>query len=260
MTSIYAVTNQKGGVGKSATTCGLARAASRSGLRTLVIDADPQGNTSSALLEDLDADALSLADVLAPNSDTPLTETVVPTIWEGVWLVPAGGDNLAAVEQLLVAVTAGRESRLRQALSQTSHEYDLVLIDCNPSIGLLTTNALVAATHALVVTKPEKWALDGFGRLYHSLLEIQNYYNPLLRLAGVVVNNVTNTNQSKFWLQELLAQAASAELNVLEPFIPRRQLIADALEAQRGLDELGQDGREIAELYTSLLNTITTEA
>lgn len=260
MTRIVALTNQKGGVGKTTVTYHVARAAGLAGLRTLVIDADPQGNSTSILTENVRLDDLSLADVLAPNSTVALSEVIVPGPDESVRVVPAGGDNLAAVEQLLVGVPYGRESRLRTALAEVAHNYELVLIDCNPSINLLTTNALVAATHALAVIKLDEFSLNGFGRLNNTLREVRTHYNSLLRLLGVQVNAYeSRTTQAKFWLADLTEQANAAGIPVLDPLIPLRKPIAEAMEGRIRLSELSTAGRELAPLYDKLLATITTE-
>lgn len=261
MTRIIAIANQKGGVGKSATTYHLARAAGQAGLHTLVIDADPQGNTTRSLTDAWSPGDLSLADVLAPGSSTTLREVLVPGRDAAVSVVPSGRKNLAAVEQLLVGVNPGRESCLRVALAQVAQDYELVLIDCNPSINLLTTNALVAATHALAIIRLNEFAMDGFGELHQSLDAIRTYYNPLLRLVGVQVNGYEPwTTQAKFWLPDLQDQAAAAAIPVLEPFIPERTVISEAIERRLSLAELGARGREVAPLYDQLLTTITTEA
>jgi chromosome partitioning protein len=261
MTQIIAVANQKGGVGKSTTVYHLALAAADAGLRTLVVDADPQGNLTRSLgPDDLAPDSVSLADVLAPQTAETITDVLVETSWTNLKLVPSGGDNLASVEQVIASRSIGRETFLRKALAPVVDQFDLILIDLNPSISVLTTNALVAASHVLIVTKADLWSLDGLGRLFGSISDVRENYNPALRLHGVLVNNYeARTKQARFWVEQLREQTTAAEVRMLEPFVPKRQFIADSTESGARLDEYGADGREVADLYAKHLTTLMQE-
>ena len=257
---IVAVANQKGGVGKTTTVYHLALAAEAAGLRTLVVDADPQGNITRALaIEDIDPNSVSLADVLAPQTSVALEDVVAETAWEKVTLVPAGGDKLASVEQSLTG-QLGRESRLRQILSPAADSYDLVLIDCNPSISVLTTNALVAAHGVLIVSRADMWSLDGLGRLFTSINATREHYNKNLQLLGVLVNqHEQRTNQARYWLSQLQEQTREAGIRLLDPVIPKRQIISDAPESGARLEEFGSAGRELAAIYSTHLHTLMKE-
>lgn len=261
MTQIIAVANQKGGVGKSTTVYHLAQTAAAEGLKTLVIDADPQGNITRAIgPDDLDPTTVSLADVLAPKSDVTFEDILSETPWQNLTLAPAGGDNLAAIEQIIAAGSIGRETRLREALSPIGADFDLVLIDCNPSINILTTNALVAATDVLIVTRADMWSLDGLGRLFQSIAAIRAHYNQKLGTPRVLVNqHEARTKQARYWIDQLSEQAKAGGVQLLNPYIPKRQLIADTLESAERLNEAGTDGRELATLYAAHLSTITQE-
>lgn len=261
MTQIIAVANQKGGVGKSTTVYHLALAAASAGRRTLVIDADPQGNITRAIgPDDLDPQTVSLADVLAPQSDVTLEEILTETPWQNLTLAPAGGDNLAAIEQVIAAGTIGRETLLKKALSPVAAKFDLVLIDCNPSINILTTNALVASSDVLIVTRADMWSLDGLGRLFQSIAAVRSHYNQGLRTPKVLVNqHEARTRQARYWADQLSEQAQAGGVQLLSPYVPKRQIIADTLESAERLEDAGPDGRELARLYAEHLTTITQE-
>jgi chromosome partitioning protein len=261
MPQIIAVANQKGGVGKSTTVYHLALAAAAAGLRTLVVDADPQANLTRALgPEDLAPDTISLADVLAPQTATPMKDVLVETPWENLTLVPAGGDNLAGVEQVIAAGGLGREKHLRKALAPVTEQFDLVLIDTNPSIGMLTINALVTASHVLIVSQAAMWSLDGLDRLLGSIADVREESNTSLVLQGILVNQFdARTKQARYWAEQLGEQATAGGVTLLEPFVPKRQIIADAPESGARLDEFGADGRELAALYSQHLATLTQE-
>lgn len=256
---IVSLCNQKGGVGKSTTTFHLARAAARRGRRVLVVDLDPQGNiTSSLAAEPVDEDQAGLADALSSRAPDTIADVIVPGLWEGVDLVPTTGDALAAVSDELVIAGAGRESRLREALRAVAGEYDLILIDCPPSLGQLTSNGLTAADAVLVVTEPSLWSANGLSRLLSTIDSVRRYYHPELRIAGVLINRVDLRElQHRDWVQDITTAAAELRLPVLDPVMPRRAVISEAAAASKGLDEWGGDkATHAAELYDGYLATI----
>ena len=158
---ILAYCNQKGGVGKSTTVYHHARAAILDGQRVLVIDADPQGNITSVLTEDMQEGDVGVADALSSRSSDTLADVLVPGIWEGLTVAPTVGDNLADVRnELVISSEPGRESRLRAQLAAIQTEYDLVLIDCGPAIDPLTISALTAADAVVIVWH---WSVVGPG-------------------------------------------------------------------------------------------------
>jgi chromosome partitioning protein len=181
---IVTVANQKGGVGKTTTTVNIAAAMALHGLRVLVIDLDPQGNASTALGIDHHADIPSVYDLLIEGKS--LGDVMVEVIdIPGLWCVPATID-LAGAEIELVSLVA-REARLRRALAEIGTEFDYVLIDCPPSLGLLTVNALVAGEEVLIPIQCEYYALEGLGQLLSNIELVKSHLNPDLRVSTILL-------------------------------------------------------------------------
>jgi len=259
---IYALCNQKGGVGKSTTTFHLARAAVVAGRRVLVVDNDPQGNlTAVATAEPVDEDQAGLADVLSARAPETIRDVIVPGVWPGMDVVPTTGVTLGYVRDELVIAGAGREVRLRQALADVADDYDLILIDSAPSLDQLTINALTAAHGVVVVTHSKQWSLSGLAQLLDTIDNVREYYNRDLRVAGVIVNqHEAGTVSGQTWLDELNAAAQNRGLPVLTPTIPKRVVISDATEAARGLDEWGStEASAIGAIYADHLASIEGE-
>lgn len=256
---IFALCNQKGGVGKSTTTFHLARAAVLRGQRVLVVDNDPQGNlTSVATAEPVGEDQAGLADVLSARAPETIREVIVAGVWPGLDVVPTSGVTLGSVRDELVIAGAGREVRLREALAGVAEDYDLILIDCAPSLDQLTINSLTAAQGVIVVTHSKLWSANGLAQLLDTIDSVRAYYNPVLRVAGMIVNqHEENTVSGKTWLEELNQAAQTRGLNVLSPPIPKRVVIADATEAAHGLDEWGSaEAAALGQIYANHLTSI----
>lgn len=256
---IFALCNQKGGVGKSTTTFHLARSGVIRGLRVLVVDNDPQGNlTAVAAAEPVSEDQAGLADALSSRASETVRDVIVPGIWPGLDVVPTSGVTLGTVRDELVIAGAGREGRLREALATVAEDYDLILIDCAPSLDQLTINGLTAAHGVLVVTHSKQWSLSGLSQLLDTIESVRGYYNPSLTVAGVLVNqHEERTVSGQTWLDELHTAAEARGLRLLTPPIPKRVVIADATEAARGLDEWGSaEATTLSALYSDHLATI----
>lgn len=256
---VVALCNQKGGVGKSTTAFHLARAATRRGRRVLVIDNDPQGNlTFVASADPVEEDQAGLADALSTRAEESIRDVIVPGIWPGLDVVPTAGVTLGTVRDELVIDGAGREVRLRDALAEVAGDYDLVLIDCAPSLDQLTINGLTAADAVAVVTHSKLFSSNGLAQLLDTIESVRRYYNPDLVVAGVIVNqHEENTVSGKTWLEELRAAAESRDLRLLSPPIPKRVVISDAVEAARGLDEWGSgEANTLASIYEAHLDLI----
>lgn len=254
-----ALCNQKGGVGKSTTTFHLARAAVLAGRRVLVVDNDPQGNlTSVAAVEEVGEEQAGLADVLSARAPEVVTDVIVAGVWEGMDLVPTSGATLGYVRDELVIAGPGREVRLREALAAVADDYDLIVIDCAPSLDQLTINGLSAADAAVVVTHSKLFSANGLAQLLETIDNVRQYYNPALGVAGVIVNqHEERTLSGQGWLEQLRTAAGERGLHVLEPPIPKRVVISDATEAARGLDQWGSaEATALGGLYAAHLAAI----
>lgn len=183
MSRVIAIANQKGGVGKTTTAVNLSACLADLGKRVLLIDVDPQGNATSGLGLDRRRLKASVYDVLL--DELPLQEAVVNTRVRGLQVVPATID-LAGAEIELVPRIA-RESRLKQALDPVRDQYDFVLMDCPPSLGLLTINALTAADSILIPIQCEYYALEGLTQLMDTFRLVREALNPNLEVEGVVL-------------------------------------------------------------------------
>lgn len=181
---VVAIANQKGGVGKSTTAVSLGAALAELGFRVLVVDLDPQGNASTGLGIRHEAREITAYDVLV--SDGSVKDAIVPTVIEGLHAVPSTID-LAGAEIELVSQFS-REGRLKRALGEIREGvYDFILLDCPPSLGLLTVNAMTAAEELIVPIQCEYYALEGLGQLLRNVSLVQQNINPELRLAGIVM-------------------------------------------------------------------------
>ncbi|MGI8871415.1 MAG: ParA family protein [Candidatus Limnocylindria bacterium] len=183
MVRVTACTNQKGGVGKTTTVVNLAAYLALSGIPTLVIDLDPQGNATSGLGIDRRTVGRSIYEALVDR--TPLPDVTVGTAIEGLDLVPST-QALAGAEVELVDLD-GRERRLAASLDSLGNRYDRVLIDCPPSLGLLTLNALTAADGVLIPLQTEYYALEGLTQLVNTIRLVRESLNPRLQIEGVLL-------------------------------------------------------------------------
>lgn len=180
---VIAVANQKGGVGKTTTAVNLGACLAELGLRTLVVDLDPQGNASTGLginIRDLN---LSMYDVLL--ADGRMEDCIEATSVKNLFVAPSSLD-LAGAEIELVSVMS-REQRLSSAINQVRSDFDYVLIDCPPSLGLLTVNGLAAASEVLVPIQCEYYALEGLGQLLRNVELVQRNLNPTLEVSTIVL-------------------------------------------------------------------------
>lgn len=178
---VIAIANQKGGVGKTTTTINLGAYLAKSRQRVLVIDLDPQGNTSSGL--GVNKHELSQDLYHALVDGVPAAELILQTQFHGMEILPAS--NVLAAAELELVSTPGREFRLSRVLRDL--EYDYILIDCPPSLGLLTLNGLVAAESVIIPVQAEFYALEGLGQLINTINRVKRALNPNLALLGVLM-------------------------------------------------------------------------
>jgi chromosome partitioning protein len=180
---VVALANQKGGVGKSTTAINLAASLAFQEQRVLLIDLDPQGNATSGLGIDRGSIDISIYDVLLKES--PLEDAIEPTSVRNLFVVPATID-LAGAEIELVSMFS-RETRLKVAIDELEDDFDIVLIDCPPSLGLLTVNALTAAQEVMIPIQCEYYALEGLSQLLRNVDLVKSNLNPGLKVEGVVL-------------------------------------------------------------------------
>lgn len=183
MGKVIAIANQKGGVAKTTTAVNLSACLAASGKKVLLVDVDPQGNASSGLGVDKEKLDHCIYDVLI--NDLPVKSVMLPAEIEGLDVVPAT-IQLAGAEIELVTVIS-RESKLQKALQKVSEEYDFVILDCPPSLGLLTLNALTAADSLIIPIQCEYYALEGLGQLMNTIALVQKHLNPRLQIEGVLL-------------------------------------------------------------------------
>jgi cellulose biosynthesis protein BcsQ len=243
MPRTVAVLNQKGGVGKTTVTLGLASAGASAGRRVLVVDLDPQGSSTWVLGVDADARATATTgDVLRK---APLDGAIVASAWsELVDVVPARGD--------LQGLEDGKARRLARALDRADLDrYEVVLIDCPPSLGNLTVNALAAARHALVVVEPSSLGLRGIGAVADTIDDVWDRYNPDLELSGVVLNRVPAvSNEARRRIEELSRIVGRSA--IWSPAIPQRVLFNQAVGDRRPIHSYGRRGAEPIEVFDRL--------
>jgi len=178
-----AVANQKGGVGKTTTAINLSSCLAVAEKRTLIIDADPQANSTSGIGLDKAKLELSIYDVLIGRKN--LVDVILPTDLEYLNIAPSS-INLVGAEVEMVSMIS-REQVLRQSIAPIVDNYDYIIIDCPPSLGLLTLNALTAADSVIIPIQCEYYALEGLGQLLHTIELVQNNLNPSLEIEGVLL-------------------------------------------------------------------------
>ena len=245
MAQTIACANQKGGVGKTTTVVNLASYLARSGDRLLIVDLDPQGNATSGLGVDRSALERSVYDAVV--GDCSIADLVTPTSAEGVDLVPAA-IALAGAEVELAATDA-RERRVGRLIASIRDRYDLIFIDCPPSLGLLTVNALTAADAVLVPLQCEYYALEGLTQLLATIDLVRDHLNPRLALDGVVLTMADGrTNLSAQVAAEARQHLGS---RVYETVIPRSVRLSEAPSHGLPIDRYAPDSRG-AQAYAEL--------
>jgi len=246
---VVAVANQKGGVGKTTTTVNLGACLAEMGKRVLLMDLDPQGHVSSGLGVEKSTINSCMYDVVINN--VPLRDIILPTAFKNLWLAPSTIDLAGAELELVPAIS--RETRLREALAGYRGQYDFLFIDCPPSLGLLTVNALTAADTLLVPIQCEYYALEGLSQLMNTIHLVRTHLNPDLQLEGVLLTMYDSRTN--------LSAQVEAEVKkyfrdkVYRTIIPRNVRLSEA--PSHGLPIISYDPKSKgAEVYSELAKEV----
>jgi chromosome partitioning protein len=222
MGRVIAIANQKGGVGKTTTAINLSASLAAGGSKVLLIDTDPQGNSTSGIGFNKNEEKNCIYNVLI--DDLPVTEVIRTTKWPDLFVVPAT-IQLAGAEIELVEMNE-REGRMKKALESIRNKYDFIIIDCPPSLGLLTLNALTAADGILIPIQCEYYALEGLGQLMNTIALVRKHLNKQLRIEGVLLTMYdSRTNLSEQVAEEVRKYFKQY---VFDTVIPRNVRLSEA--------------------------------
>lgn len=251
MSKIIAITNQKGGVGKTTTSVNLGAGLAALGKRVLLVDIDPQGNTTSGVGINKADVANCIYDVLI--NEVPPKEAILETRSENLHLIPAT-IQLAGAEIELVS-TISRELRLKKALSQVKADYDYILIDCPPSLGILTINSLTASDSVIIPIQCEYYALEGLSQLLNTVRLVQKNLNPLLRIEGVLLTMLDA--RTNLGIQVIEEVKKYFQEKVYSTIIPRNVRLSEA--PSHGQTIITYDPRSKgAEVYLELAKEVVS--
>ncbi|KRM11633.1 AAA family ATPase [Paucilactobacillus suebicus] len=246
---VIALANQKGGVGKTTTSVNLGACLAEAGKKVLLIDIDPQGNATSGTGISKASIEQDVYDVLI--NETPLEDVILKTVHDGLDIVPTT-IQLSGAEIELTSMMA-RETRLKDAIESVDDNYDYVLIDCPPSLGLLTINAFTASDSILIPVQSEYYALEGLSQLLNTIKLVQKHFNPDLKIEGVLM--------TMFDARTNLGQQVNEEVKkffgdqVYETIIPRNVRLAEA--PSHGLPIIDYDPKSNgAEVYRQLAKEV----
>ncbi len=249
MGAIVAVVNQKGGVGKTTVTLGLASAGWAAGKRILVVDADPQANATWALGFEPEGVVYGVSRAVLANRSGCARAGIVTSIWpegEGrVDLLPGSGD---LIEREVEVGKKRLARRLRKALEGLEASYDLILIDCSPALGQMTTNALAAADFALIVVEPAALSARGVAAVSDLIDGVWEQHNAELDIAGVIVNRVPGQSNEVERQRDVLYKMLG-RTTVWTPEIPQRTVLAEALGSRLPVHAMGRKGEAVATVF-----------
>ena len=243
MLRTLAILNQKGGVGKTTVTLGLASAAAAAKRRVLVVDLDPQASTSWVLGIEPDPTTPTVVDLLA-GEDRRIEDMIRPSAWSQHIDVLPSSSGLQELE-------AGPSQRLRTALSHVEPDYEAVLVDCPPSLGSLTRSALTAARHALIVVEPSALGLRGIGGVADLIDDVWDSTNPDVELCGVVLNRVPAVSREAERRIDELARIVGRAA-IWRPEVPQRVVFNQAIGERRSIHSYGSRAAEPIIVFDAL--------
>lgn len=219
---IIAIANQKGGVGKTTTAVNLAACLAKKGKKVLLVDCDPQGNSTSGVGVDKRRCEKTVYDVLIGNAEA--SESVTQTPYENLWVCPSN-ISLSGAEIELVS-EMGRETKLKNALNTVKGQFDVVLIDAPPSLGLITINVLTAANSVIIPIQCEYYALEGVAQLMNTIRKVKQVMNPELEIEGILMTMFdSRTNLSAQVIEEVKKFFPN---KVYKTLIPRNVRLSEA--------------------------------
>lgn len=257
---VIAVANQKGGVGKTTTAVNLGKALSRSGKRVLLVDADPQGSlTTSCAVRDPDGLEVTLSELMA-NEMSGEDRSCVLNInvikqFENMDLIPSN-ISLSGTETMLFNCMS-RESVLKRTLIPYKEKYDYILIDCMPSLGMMTINALVAADSVIIPCEPTYLSVKGLDLLMHSISRIKRQINPELRIDGILMTMVDSRTINARDITSALRESVGLNVKVFNTEIPRSVRAQECANLGKSIFEHDPGGK-VADAYERLSKEVTS--